>query len=197
MSSSVTSWRVDTPGATEALPRLMSARRISENAGGALLPTLTVCGNWNRAGASAQSGDGLATALNSIPMVMAPTLLASDARSSSNAMGGNPKIRRFMATLAATDGKSPYSAAGYQRQTQKRSKPLRDSLVHETGIRLTPIFAEWWMGFPLGHTMPAPASKASATRKSRSKPRSPGCCSEDRSADVLTSTHTGAARAAG
>ena len=29
-----------------------------------LLPTLTVCGNWNRAGASKNSGDGLVTALH-------------------------------------------------------------------------------------------------------------------------------------
>lgn len=51
-------WRKDIPGETERLQRLMSARVISEIAGGALLPTLTVCGNWNRKGASQNSGDG-------------------------------------------------------------------------------------------------------------------------------------------
>lgn len=44
------------------------------NASG-LLPTLTVCGNYNRKGASATSGDGLATALARLP-----TLCARDHR---------------------------------------------------------------------------------------------------------------------
>jgi len=56
-------WRVDTPGATESLGRLMLALHISAIDGSALLPTLTVCGNYNRKGASATSGDGLITRL--------------------------------------------------------------------------------------------------------------------------------------
>lgn len=133
--SSPPSWRVDIPGETESLPRLTLAPDMSANAGGSLLPTLTVCGNWNRKGAIATSGDGLVTALKRLP------------------------------TLCATDYKSPYSEAGYLQQTQKRSKPLRDTLVHTTGHRLTPAFAEWWMGWPLGWT----ASSAPAMGKSRSR----------------------------
>ena len=52
-----------------------------------------------------------------------------------------------------------------------------------TGIRLTPTFAEWWMGWPLGASamMPeASASLPSETRGSRSRQRSPGACSEGR-----------------
>ena len=56
-------WRVDTPGATESLERLMLVPIISGIDGGALLPTLTVCGNYNRKGASPTSGDGLITAI--------------------------------------------------------------------------------------------------------------------------------------
>jgi hypothetical protein len=41
-----------------------------------LLPTLTVCGNYNAKGASKTSGDGLATALRRMP-----TLVARDHRS--------------------------------------------------------------------------------------------------------------------
>jgi hypothetical protein len=48
----------------------------SESAYGSLLPTLTVCGNYNRKGASATSGDGLATVLKRLP-----TLVARDYRS--------------------------------------------------------------------------------------------------------------------
>lgn len=120
--SSASLWRVDTPGSTEYLPRLMSGRGTTGTAGGALLPTLTVCGNWNRAGASPTSGNGLATALRLLP------------------------------TICATDYKELYSEAGYRRQMQRRSNPLRDTLVHITGHRLTPAFAEWWMGWPLRWT---------------------------------------------
>jgi hypothetical protein len=42
---------------------------------GSLLPTLTVCGNYNAKGASPTSGDGLATALKRMP-----TLVARDYR---------------------------------------------------------------------------------------------------------------------
>lgn len=47
--------------------QMMSERHTSENASGLLLPTLTVCGNYNRKGASKTSGDGLATAIKRLP----------------------------------------------------------------------------------------------------------------------------------
>jgi hypothetical protein len=52
------------------------APTISVNVSGSLLPTLTVCGNYNAKGASKTSGDGLATALKRMP-----TLVARDYRS--------------------------------------------------------------------------------------------------------------------
>jgi DNA (cytosine-5)-methyltransferase 1 len=45
---------------------LMLEHRTAENDAG-LWPTPTVCGNYNRKGASAQSGDGLATAVKTWP----------------------------------------------------------------------------------------------------------------------------------
>ena len=147
ISSLPTSWRADTPGAMESLPRLMLAPATSVAAGGALLPTLTVCGNWNRKGASPTSGDGIATAL-----------------------------RKLMPTLCATDWKSPYSAEGYAKQMQVRSKPLRDTLAHSTGHRLTSAFAEWWMGWPIGWT----ALNAPAMVKFRSQRPQHGKSSEAR-----------------
>lgn len=200
-SSSANWWREDIPGETEPLPRLMSAPAIFAPGGGALLPTLTVSGNWNRKGASANSGDGLATTLNNL----GPTLLASSGKQSGSYRRGNPTLRgwirtlptlvatdmpsrsrgsgsvargggqrlpaaiRLLPTLCATDYRSPYSEEGYEQQTRKRSKPLRDTLKHTTGHRLTPAFAEWWMGWPLGWTALAPP----ATAKSRSKRRQP------------------------
>jgi hypothetical protein len=178
----------------------MSVQAISEIAGGCLLPTLTVCGNWNRKGASENSGDGLATALRLMPTLCAanakqgadnragpgkkhgvtlpsalkklPTLCSRDWKNSGGAMlteRGKYRLptamKHLLPTVCTTDYKSPYSTVGYQAQTLKRSKPLRDTLVHTTGHRLTPAFAEWWMGWPIGWT----ASNALATDKSRSK----------------------------
>lgn len=56
---------------------------ISVAACGSLLPTLTVCGNYNAKGASATSGDGLVTALKRMP-----TLTAS------NGLDGGSNSRR-------------------------------------------------------------------------------------------------------
>lgn len=203
--SSANSWRVDIPGETEKLPHLMSAQAMSATVGSCLLPTLTVSGNWNRKGASKESGNGLATALRLLPTLCAanarqasdnragpgrkngmtlpsamarlPTLCARDWKNSGGSAltdRGKSRLPSAMAhmlpTVCASDYKSPYSEAGYHQQTQHRSKPLRDTLPHSTGHRLTPGFAEWWMGWPLGWT----ALNAPATGKSRSKRQRPG-----------------------
>lgn len=269
-SSSANWWRADIPGATEKLERLTLAHHISATDGFCLLPTVTVCGNWNRKGASARSGDGIATALNKMPTLtatelsggrtvpahvpmsgvdpetgrkyqvgikeavkrlptltansygsnqggaagrtgkkrkslagMLPTLMAADGEKNSintkDSRGtGNyfltGRIARLptliardgerggvkphgsysqglrvrlaqLPTLCASDYKSPYSEAGYKKQRQKRSKPLRDTLEHTTGHRLTATVAEWFMDFPLNHT----ASRRWVMRKCRSK----------------------------
>jgi hypothetical protein len=133
------------------LPLLLSEQVTNGTAGGCSLPTLTVCGNWNRKGASENSGYGLATALKRLP-----TLCSVDSKRS----GGKKVTRKTMSrlpgalkhllpTLCASDYKSPYNEAGYQRRAQQRCLPLRDTLKHITGHRLTPEFAEWWMGWPL------------------------------------------------
>lgn len=67
-------WRKDIPGVTEYCPLLMSGQITEGAGGGCLLPTPTVCGNYNRKGASKTSGDGLITALRR----KYPTLCASD-----------------------------------------------------------------------------------------------------------------------
>lgn len=148
-------WRADTAGETESLPRLMSEPHTSGTGGTALpgaltlLPTLTICGNCNAKGASENSGDGLVTALRKLP-----TLTASDGKGGPGHQGrqGGFNLRTTMTllpTLCATDCKSPYSKAGYERQTEKRSKPLRDTAAHTIGIRLTEAFCAWWMGWPM------------------------------------------------
>jgi hypothetical protein len=86
-----------------------------------------------------------------------PTLLAADCRTIAYSTSRGKKIlrlsgklRQLLPTLCATDYKSPYSAEGYRKQAAKRSKPLRDTAKHTVGIRLSPDFCEWWMGWPIG-----------------------------------------------
>jgi hypothetical protein len=118
---------------------------------------------------------------------LGPTLTA--ANSHGNAQPRVPKtkraetlphlVRRLLPTLCATDHKSPYSLEGYQKQAAIRSKPLRDTAAHTIGIRLTPDFCEWWMGWPIG----ASASLHSETHGCPSKRRSRGACSAGQSDD--------------
>lgn len=103
-----------------------SAHRTIENVSG-LWPTPTVCGNYNRKGASKTSGDGLATAVR-----MWPTPLARDCRTvrggarSVNALGTEPLITEVAKAEGATDG------------------------------ALNPDWVEWLMGWPIGWTGSAP-----------------------------------------
>jgi hypothetical protein len=54
-----------------------------------LLPTLTVCGNYNKAGLSAKSGDGLATALAKLPTLAARDYRHPNAKSYAERGGGS------------------------------------------------------------------------------------------------------------
>jgi len=172
-------WREDIPGETERLQPLMSVRAIKEIDGGALLPTLTVCGNWNKKGASQNSGDGLATAIKKLP-----TLCARDYKNS----GGKkltkrgkfclPRAIKHLPTLLKQDGaRGPTKAerpdsGGPNLHTalrRLRHQSLASETIPEytTGYRLTPEFAEWWMGWPIRWT----ALKPVVTDRSRSKQR--------------------------
>lgn len=144
-------WRVDTPGAMEYLPHLMLVLIMNETDGGVWLPTLTVCGNYNRKGASATSGDGLITRLKRLP-----TLCARDARS---VAGSQPPKR------------SPTSGLPL---TWSLGKEL-DSLA-QRGLRLNHRWSAWFMGWPMGWFLPLLG--LSETDKSRSKQRSLGDSSE-------------------
>ena len=144
---------------------LLSARPTSGIGGGVSLPTLTVKGVYRNEKQSKKAGDGIINALRKLPTL---TLADGQGKTTANMTykGGNATLPRALAhlpTLCATDYKSPYSAEGCQQQTQKRSKPLRDTLKHTTGNRLGQNFAEWYMGFPINYT----ASAHWVTRKSR------------------------------
>lgn len=88
-------------------------------------PTPTVCGNYNRKGASKTSGDGLATAVKNWPT---PTASAS-----------------------ASKGSSPASLT--RKSGADRSNDRLDHAVMASdGGQLNPPWVEWLMGWPIGWT---------------------------------------------
>lgn len=154
----------DTRSRMGQLQPLMSVHSISGIGGGCWLPTLTACSYGSNQGGGAGRKGKVRLSLQR----MLPTLTASDGTGGpgiSLKRTGGQNLRTKLPTLCATDYKSPYSADGYQKQTEKRSKPLRDTAANSVGIKLTPTFAEWYQGFPLKWSQ----SKDWATRKSRSK----------------------------
>lgn len=142
----------------ECLAHATLARGTTANASGSRLPTLTVCGNYNRKGASPTAGDGLATALRKFP-----TLTASDGKGGPGSSGrqGGENLRtavRHMPTLAASDWKGRSGAGHLSRYGMKR---LSDAMPD--GGPLNPTWCEWFMGFPMRWT----ELGDSATRKSQ------------------------------
>lgn len=93
-------------------------------------PTPTVCGNYNRKGASATSGDGLATA---VAQRTWPTATATATASK----GWSPNHNRAM-----TEDRLDYSVERESFQPGQQTPPMR----------LNPEWVEWLMGFPIGHT---------------------------------------------
>jgi hypothetical protein len=144
----------------------MSALLTDERAS-SLLPTLTVAGNYNRKGASPNSGNGLRTAL-------LPTLSASQYGSNKGGAAGRegpdrPSLetlakRGMLPTLTTRDEKGPGPA--------NKSKGGRD-LPHTLGGHLNPNWCRWFMGFPEGwlDVDDAPAFARSGTQSSLSKPK--------------------------
>lgn len=188
MSSSAISWRSDIPGATDSLPHLRLALRTSAIAGGALqdIPTPTVCGNYNRKGASARSGDGLATwvamwptpTANEIRTMETEKLLARRERCKAIAKNGNGfgltlgnAITLAQAGVWATPiARDWRSGKASQATMERNSRPLSE----QVGGRLNPRWIEWLMAWPIGHTK----SEHWETDKSRSKRRQRGSRSE-------------------
>lgn len=103
-----------------------------------LLPTLVLAGNYNRKGASAQSGDGLITAL-------LPTLTPTQRDNSGGARPGHVRrcLKNLLPTLVRRDAKGPGP-----RHT-RGGADLPQVLQVTGGRHLNPIWCLWFMGFSL------------------------------------------------
>jgi hypothetical protein len=118
---------------TGRLGRIISAPLNVETGGGCSLPTLTVCGNWNRTGLSKTSGDGPGTALKTLP-----TLLASDAtRNSPNAKDSKGR-KKLPAAIAALPSLTASDAAGGPGTSEKR----KGGMNLRTAIKTLPSLCE-------------------------------------------------------
>ena len=116
--------------------------RTAANESG-LWPTPTVCGNYNRKGASSTSGDGLATVVRMFPTPTATNTKANHMRGADN---GKPReARNYLATPTARDWRSGKAS---QATMDRNSRPLSEQI----GGQLNPNWVEWLMGWPPGWT---------------------------------------------
>lgn len=129
--------------------QLTQVLRTDETESG-LWPTPTVCGNYNRKGASATSGDGLATRV-----AMWPTPCATDHKGSGKT--GTLRDRLDYAAERGATKSNTYAtpqARDYRTgQTDQWEDPERTrNLNDQVGGQLNPTWVEWLMGWPLGWT---------------------------------------------
>lgn len=125
----------------------MSERRTNATGFGSW-PTPTVCGNYNRKGASATSGDGLATAV-------AMSLITTNSES----MGAQTAKAMVFPTPTRRDHKGGYTTEALTRKDGKSRKfdALPNAVLNGAGVEtsdgtLNPTWVEWLMGWPLGWT---------------------------------------------
>lgn len=126
-----------------------------------LLPTLTVHGNYNRKGASKNSGDGLATAIRRMP-----TLRATDGERGGRGdllaiIRGRPNKHCRMPTLTANDCKPAgrVEVTEYRQENRRTTVQRLGAAVTEPedlGGTLNPDWCEWFMGWPIGWTASEP-----------------------------------------
>ncbi len=132
----------------ECWERQTLAHRTAENESG-LWPTPTVCGNHNRKGSSATSGDGLATAVKSWPTPTASLGTKGGRVTPRKSREGGTLIEavssRTFATPTARDWRSGKAS---EATMERNSRPLSEQI----GGQLNPNWVEWLMGWPPGWT---------------------------------------------
>jgi hypothetical protein len=161
-------------------------RRIKEIESGSW-PTPTVTGNYNRKGASATSGNGLATAVTLWPTPTAAegSKIPATANYGQVGLNNHPRIRgEVTRPKQVKSGKFPTPTAhnskegGYPAEFTRNTPSLNAVALGGTQTQqmpLNPVWVEWLMGWPLGWTDLRPL----ATDKFRQWQRQHGECSSD------------------
>lgn len=163
------------------------------------MPTPTVHGNYNRAGASPTSGNGLATFVSLYPTPTAtntkavhmrgadkgkeresrsylPTPTCQDANQAGSARAKHLTLHRYVTKLyptpAARDYRSPNAKPYAERGGGKKGEQLQNFV----GGQLNPDWVEWLMNFPIRWTSLSPVQKETFDdwkRKTQSQAASP------------------------
>ena len=119
-------------------------------------PTPTVCGNYNRAGLSKNSGNGLATAVRMWPTPAARDSKGANSREHCEKNGtGRKHMDQLASAVAYPDLKfATPQARDYRTGQQSRwENPDRTrNLNDQIGGQLNPTWVEWLIGWPLGWT---------------------------------------------
>lgn len=157
-------------------PQATSVRPTSESECGFSLPTPTVCGNYNRKGASKTSGDGLATWVAKFPTPtaslggfnrspggkMRPTLemmarhqlWPTPTVQAAHNNGAPSQMRRNALPLNAVVKMWPTPTADDANNVTRESGSFpsltREARKASGGGKLSPRFVEWLMGWPIG-----------------------------------------------
>ena len=122
-----------------------------------LWPTPTVCGNYNRKGASASSGDGLATAVAMWPTPTASLGTKGGRVTPRKGREGGTLIeavsaRRWPTPCAsASKGSSPASLVRKSGASRENDR-IDHAVMASDGGQLNPEWVEWLMGWPIGWT---------------------------------------------
>ena len=128
------------------LPTLKPPTSVTDSG---LWPKPTVCGNYNRKGASTTSGDGLATAVKNWPTPTASLGTKGGRVTPRKSREGGTLIEavssRTFATPTARDWRSGKAS---DATMERNSRPLSEQI----GGLLNPTWVEWLMGWPIGWT---------------------------------------------
>jgi DNA (cytosine-5)-methyltransferase 1 len=111
-----------------------------------LWPTPTVHGNYNRAGASANAGDGLETAVKMLPTPRAADGMSHSLRNPKNIKNPRGRLEDYVSlypTITANDAKNNAPPSQHV-ENGRHSNPL--NVV--AGGALNPQWVGWLMGFP-------------------------------------------------
>jgi hypothetical protein len=118
-----------------------------------LWPTPTVCGNYNRKGASKTSGDGLATAVKKWPTPLANC--HTGAGHGPNKKGGEnlqTAVKKWPTPVASmSKGSSPATLTRKTGKSRENDR-LDHAVMASDGGQLNPTWVEWLMGWPIGWT---------------------------------------------
>jgi DNA (cytosine-5)-methyltransferase 1 len=114
-----------------------------------LWPTPTVCGNYNRKGLSANSGDGLATAVATWPT---PTASDNRPRGTQNSTARRMALGKQIGLEAMVKWTTPTAHNAIEAAYPSEYLRVTPTLAAQAGGALNPDWVEWLMGWPLGWT---------------------------------------------